>query len=465
MKLRHIISSALITITIILFTTLPVLAEQASAESADFTVNTVPEPSALILLVMAGFLFRRMRGAKTLCIALFALCITMPALQTYATAPIVSNITAQQQAWPLMDVDIYYDLYDADGDSNYVYIAVSTNSGALYNLVASNFTGDVGNEIAPGEGKHIVWDAAMDIPQYSSSTVRVKITVDNDMVLIPAGSFDMGDTFNEGNSDELPVHSVYISAFYMDKYEITKSKSDEVFNWSFTNGYFFYLGGSGKETNHPVQNIDWFDMVKWCNARSEKEGRTPCYYTSSSKTTVYKSGEIPLANDWVNWEANGYRLPTEAEWEKAARGGAAGHRFPWTDADTISHIRANFKSHWQSGVPYFTYDVSTTAGYHPTYDDGTFPYTSPVGSFAANGYGLYDMAGNVREWCWDWYDANYYSNSPPSNPHGPAPNTQRVTRGGDWFSVPSYPRCADRIGILPIGAGGNYGFRCVRKAD
>jgi formylglycine-generating enzyme required for sulfatase activity len=463
MKLRQsIITSTLVTIVLVSLITLPVLAEQASAESADFTVNTIPEPSALIFIVLAGFLFRRMRGAKTLCIAFFALCITMPALQTYAAAPIVTNVVAQQQELLPEDVDIYYDLVDDDGDSNYVHIAVSTNSGALYNVVATNFSGDVGHSILPGTGKHIVWNAAGDIPQYSSSTVRVKITVDDrassGMAYIPAGSFNMGNCMNqnEGSDNELPVHSVYISAFYMDKYEVTKSKWDEVYTWARVNGYGFDYSGSGKAANHPVQTINWYDCIKWCNARSEKEGKTPCYYTDATKTTVYKTGRVGVSNDWVNWDANGYRLPTEAEWEKAARGGIAGHRFPWSDTDTITHSRANYKS-----SDSYSYDVSPTIGYHPDYTASGRPYTSPVGSFAPNGYGMYDMAGNVWEWCWDWYGSSYYSSSPESDPRGPASGPYRVLRGGSWYYNTFFTRCAYRPIVTPDSSSPINGLRCV----
>ncbi len=463
MKIRRsIITLSLITITVILFTSLPALAEQASAESADFTVNTLPEPSAVALLFLAGFLFGRMRGAKTLCIVLLALCVTLPAMHIYAAAPIVTNVTAQQQALPATDVDIYYDLIDADGDSNFVFFVVSTNSGAMYDVVATDFSGDVGHGIIPGESKHIIWDAAADLPFFSSSTVRVKITVDDnvplDMVLIPAGSFNMGNCMDpyEGWDSELPVHSVYISAFYMDKYEVTKEKWDGVYTWAITNGYSFDNAGEGKASNHPVQTINWFDCLKWCNARSEKEGRAPCYYTDSSKTTVYKIGQLSVANDGVNWEATGYRLPTEAEWEKATRGGAAGHRFSWSDADTITHSSANYYS-----TNLYTYDVSPTSGYHSDYDSGGFPYTSPVGSFASNGYRLYDMAGNVWEWCWDWYVYTYYSSSSGNNPRGPAYSSTRVTRGGCWSYYATSARCALRGRGQPDGSNSDVGFRCV----
>jgi formylglycine-generating enzyme required for sulfatase activity len=167
------------------------------------------------------------------------------------------------------------------------------------------------------------------------------------MVLIPAGSFLMGDTLNDwpywGTSPELPAHSVYVSAFYMDKYEVTKALWDEVYQWATNHGYSFDNAGYGKSSNHPVQTVNWYAVVKWCNARSEKEGRIPAYYTDAAQKNIYKIGQVSVQNDWVKWNA-GYRLPTEAEWEKAARGGTSGHRFPWSDVDTITHSQANYNS-------------------------------------------------------------------------------------------------------------------------
>ncbi len=270
------------------------------------------------------------------------------------------------------------------------------------------------------------------------------------MALIPAGAFQMGDTFNEGAAYEVPVHTVNVSGFYMDKYEVTKALWDKVLAWSVSRGYAFDYPGSGKAPNHPVQSIDWFDMVKWCNARSEMENRTPAYYTDAALTQVYRSGEVA---PYVDWHA-GYRLPTEAEWEKAARGGVSGHRFPWSDTDTITHSRANYYS--DSSYPY---DVSPTRGFDPTFATGDMPYTSPVGSFAPNGYGLYDMAGNVWEWCWDW--AGPYSSAAQTDPHGPDTGSTRVGRGGNWNYYAEHCRVAYRYGNDPHDSATNIGFRCA----
>lgn len=275
------------------------------------------------------------------------------------------------------------------------------------------------------------------------------------MVLIPAGSFQMGDAFNEGYYDERPVHSVYVSAFYMDAYEVTKALWDEVASWASRNGYDIGPSdGAGKAPDHPVDNVSWHESVKWCNARSEKEGWTPAYYTSSAKTAVYRTGTIDVQRDWVRWDT-GYRLPTEAEWEKAARGGCGGRRFPWCDTDTITHSRANYYSQPDS------YDTSWTRGYHPTYETGDYPYTSPVGSFAPNGYGLYDMAGNVWEWCWDWHSLGYYASSPGTDPRSPTSGTARAFRGGGWFNSPLTCRVAYRNPYWPRGKDANLGLRAV----
>jgi len=231
--------------------------------------------------------------------------------------------------------------------------------------------------------------------------------------------------------------------------------------WGLTNGYTDLLAGVGKAANHPVHSITWFGMVKWCNARSEKENLTPVYCTTSSLATVYRTGSMLVANDWVRWTANGYRLPTEAEWEKAARGGAPGHRFPWSAVDTIQHSRANYYSSTN-----YAYDTSPTRGYHPDYDDGVPFYTSPVGSFAATGYppGLFDMAGNVWEWCWDRFSPSYYASAPTNDPRGPTSGWDRVIRGGSWGLNADYCRAANRGSEVIIGGTHFLGFRCVRAS-
>jgi len=273
-------------------------------------------------------------------------------------------------------------------------------------------------------------------------------------VLIPAGTFRMGDANGEGGGDELPVHSVEVSGFHMAEHEVTKALWDDVRAWGEGHGYGDLPEGGGKAADHPVHSISWYAMVKWCNARSEKENLPPCYTVSGA---VYRSGDSDEVT--CDWTATGYRLPSEAEWEKAVRGGETGTLFPW--GGTISHTQANYWSWWDGGNPQFPYDVSPTEGYHPTYNDGRKPYTSTVGSFAPNGYGLYDMAGNIWEWCWDW--AGSYSEEAQTDPRGPDEGATRVLRGGGWDLNALRARCAARNSGISGAPYNDQGFRLARS--
>jgi len=283
------------------------------------------------------------------------------------------------------------------------------------------------------------------------ATVTVQSATPDNMALIPGGNFQMGDNL-DGNSDALPV-IVNVSGFYMAKHEVTKALWDEVRNWGSANGYPDLGTGAGKVANHPVHTVTWWDTIKWCNARSEKEGLAPCYHQIDG--TVMRSGSsVPT----VDWSANGYRLPTEAEWEKAARGGVIGKRFPW-GTNIIAHQNGNYRS----SIDYADDASGATNGFHPDYATGEMPYTSSVGDFAANGFGLHDMAGNVGEWCWDWYLSSTYENG-ATNPRGAASGTHRVCRGGGWYSNPYACRVVDRVNIAPIHSDFGIGFRVARGA-
>jgi len=314
-----------------------------------------------------------------------------------------------------------------------------------------------------------------------SNAVTVHRVFDPDppagMAFIPAGVFLMGATTNmghEANPDEIPQHRVYVSSIYMDRTEVTNDKMVEVMQWAYQQGKISVTSATvrnlegnqqelldldfsscritwngsqfqmkaAKGSGYPCVEVSWYGATAFSNYRSQMEGLTPCYNL----------------NDWsCDWNADGYRLPTEAEWEKAARGGLSGKRFPW--ADTITHSQANYFS-----AAVYAYDISPTRGNHPDYDDGGYPYTNPVWDFAPNAYGLHDMAGNNWELCWDWYLSNYYISSPSSDPRGPASGSERVARGGTWGYIAPACRTAARNYGDPSGSAYRLGFRCGRAA-
>ncbi len=298
-------------------------------------------------------------------------------------------------------------------------------------------------------------------------TVTVASPLLSGMLSIPAGHFRMGDHFNEGWGRERPVHTVHISAFHMDRYPVTKALWDKVLLWAThpdrgTEIYIFDCDGCGHGYNHPVYSINWYDAVKWCNARSEMEGLSPAYYTAADRTrsNIYRTGHVDIQNDWVCWES-GYRLPTEAEWEYAARGGLSGKRFPW--GDRIDHNRANY---YASGEQYEYDDGPENGVFHPKgLETGCRPHTTPVDYFEPNNFDLYDMGGNVWEWTWDWYNAHVYARDTATNPRGSSLGSFRVVRGGSWYSSAIRCRVVLRRYCMPGFAYHRFGFRSVRSSN
>ena len=309
--------------------------------------------------------------------------------------------------------------------------------------------------------------------------------IPSDMAYILTCQFEMGDNFNDGNPDERPVHTVQLNLYYTGRYQTTNQQYCAFLNWADDSGWItvtsgvVYQAASGTSypycntstadsqsqiaysggvfsvrtkggrnmANDPMVSVSWYGAVAYSNWRSQQEAREQCYDLST----------------WAcDFSKKGYRLPTEAEWEYAARGMIAvhgGHRFPLDD--WISHDLANYYSHWTSGLPTYPYDVNSTEGYHPSWNDGIYPYTSPVGSLPANPFGLYDMAGNVLEWCYDWYSSTYYSSSPEGNPLGPPSGTYRIVRGGSWDFTARECRVASRLCTPPHIRSARTGFRLV----
>lgn len=278
--------------------------------------------------------------------------------------------------------------------------------------------------------------ATCTVPVHASS-MFFRVTADgifssapDGMSSIPSGqavgtnALMAGETYSESYP---PNYSLTVDAFYIDSTEVTFALWKDVYDWAVANGYSFDSTGAGKAAGHPVHSVSWYDAVKWCNARSEKNGRPVCYTIGED---AYRSGQqIPSCD----MDAQGFRLPTRQEWEVAARGGLVSKNFP--GGDSLSHADANF------------YDFTGGDGYHLDYKTDGFPYTNPVESFSANAYGLYGMAGNVWEWCWDASDIG------------------REIRGGSWDVYSGYVRCGFRGAVLPYSCDYDIGFRAVCREN
>ena len=328
--------------------------------------------------------------------------------------------------------------------------SISGNGEGITSVNCTNLTGTIPlarlSGITSSQLDAATWQFIVNIGNFALSTLPPP----SGMVLIPGGSFTMGNTVGDADTWVIGARPVAanVSAFYMDAMPVTWSQWLVVYSFATNGGYIFANGGDGKGPQHPVQMVNWFDAVKWCNARSEQAGRLPVYYADVGFTVVYRTGNIP---PYANWTANGYRLPTEAEWEKGARGGLSGLRFPW--GNTICSTNANYIS--RAGV--YAYDLGPPGTNLVGLLDG-YPYTSPVGSFPPNAFGLYDMAGNVYEWCWCWYAPSYLGGT---DPRGPATGTNRVLRGGGWGDYADYCRIAYRRDWDPGSGFSGSGFRCV----
>lgn len=271
-----------------------------------------------------------------------------------------------------------------------------------------------------------------------------------DMVLVPAGSFAMGD--NAGLDDEKPVHTVTISKpFYLGQYEVTVQQFRQfieasgyatdaekgtgfrgAFGWNrdtmdfkMNEEYSWHSTGFDQLDSHPVVNVSWNDATAFCTWLSRRDGKT-------------------------------YRLPTEAEWEYACRAGTTTAYSHGDDPEGTANVGNVADAAFATQFPELESAIKANDGY---------AYTSPVGSFSPNPFGLYDMHGNVWEWCADWFDVEYYATSSASDPGGPATGEERVYRGGGWFNCARGFRSASRSGDLPENRHLTLGFRVASEAE
>jgi formylglycine-generating enzyme required for sulfatase activity len=251
----------------------------------------------------------------------------------------------------------------------------------------------------------------------------------DNFIFVGAGSFVMGSHLNErGRGNSETPHRVHVKAFYMSQYQITQEEYEALMG----NNPSFFTG-----SNLPVETVSWFDAIEYCNRRSLQEGLNPVY--------TINVGRIDLKNRnsamrWLvtwNQEANGYRLPTEAEWEYAAKGGNE------TPGDFLFS-----GSNTQTEVAWYAIN------------SGGAPH--PVGTKDPNKIGLHDMSGNVWEWCWDWYGELTITEQ--FAPTGADAGTHRVIRGGSWADSAAYIRSAYRNSTIPSNLSMGLGFRIVRSA-
>ena len=323
-----------------------------------------------------------------------------------APAQQISNVSATQEEKKIV---VTYDLSGGETGQTYdVSLRVSEDGGSAWSNPLTAVSGDVGTGIKGGYGKQIIWDVLSEPGREKLLGDRIKFKIQAEyatkasglipeMVFIQGGTFQMGS--NDGESDEKPVHRVTVGSFYLGKYEVTQKQWKSVMGSDPP-----ALRFKGCE-NCPVESVSWNDVQEFIRKLNQMTGMS-------------------------------FRLPAEAEWEYAARGGNQSRGY--------------------------TYSGSNDLGEAAWYSSNSSSETHPVGQKKPNELGLYDMSGNVWEWCSDWYDSDYYQNSPANNPIGPSTGSYRALRGGSWNYEPYDCRTADRGWRYPDFRSNSLGFRLCR---
>jgi formylglycine-generating enzyme required for sulfatase activity len=336
--------------------------------------------------------------------------------------------------------DLYVQFYDSTGStvgySESLYSSTYANftfrsltSGQKYYLKVTSYSGNGTYQI--------VFNTPSSFPS----------TIDPiEMIYVPGGSFQMGSN-NSLDYDASPPHTVTLTGFYMGKYEVTQAQWQAVMGTTIQQLQTAALGGStyyGRGDNYPVYYVSWYDALVFCNKLSIVEGLTPAYRISGSTDPSSWGRSNPT------WDAvevvsgsTGYRLPTEAQWEYAARGGnGSPGDYTYSGSNAVDDV-----AWYEDNIPSQT---PGNSGYG----------TQPVGTKQPNGLGIYDMSGNVGEWCWDWY--GNYPSTEQTNPVGASSGSRRVLRGGSWGSTAQDVRSAHRSSVTPFIPGSDgLGFRLL----
>lgn len=397
----------------------------------------------------------------------------------WAADPVVDSVVFEQSTDGSGLITITYDILDEDGDELLVSIEASEDGGLNWDFPCDSLAGDLGEGIASGAGKQIQWFFAAEHPNLFLDNLVLRVTAEDEwspsippgFVSIPAGSFQMGAAEGELGAwpAEGPRHEVTLTRpIHVKITEVTNQEFMEMAQWAMDNGYAYattytifddmddapnwnlidlwdshyceiaYADDILTNTNpdHPVKMVTWYGAAAFCDWMSLREG-------------------LPRAYDHETWECNGgspymasgYRLPTEAEWEYACRAGSetafAGGDITQLACDPLDAV------------------LDSLAWYCGNHDN----WTHPVAQKTANAWGLYDMHGNIFEWCNDWHADSYYSASPGTDPAGPTTGQARVLRGGDWAYGPGGCRSAFRSNSYPDNRYYYTGFRPVKTAE